>query len=286
MATGRIGVTPVLRTRWSDQPTAGTTVLSGLDDNSVALVYDAGYEAVYRNGVLLSRGNDYTATNGTTVTLIDATLAGDIIEIFANDLVPLTDAISKGQYTAKGALLSASAASTPGVLTVGSNDQVLTADSTAVTGLKWATPSSVGKVLQVVSASTSTEATNTTTTFATTNLTATITPTSATSKVLVLVSQNGVLKDTTAAQAVKLQLLRGATVLSSIGDRIGWTNTAIYNNTAASFNWLDSPATTSATTYKTEFAKLDADAGSTVYVQNSNSANKAVSTITLMEIGA
>jgi hypothetical protein len=144
MATGRIGSTPVLRVRWSDQPTAGTTALSGLDDNSVALVYDAGYEAVYRNGVLLSRGNDYTATDGTTVTLIDATLAGDIIEIFANDLVPLTDAISKGQYNAKGALLSATAASTPGVLAVGADATVLTADSTEATGLKWAAPAATG----------------------------------------------------------------------------------------------------------------------------------------------
>ena len=147
MATGRIGVTPVLRTRWSDQPTVGTTSLSGLDDNSVSLVYDVGYEAVYRNGVLLSRGNDYTATDGTTVTLTDATLAGDIIEIFANELVPLTDAISKGQYNAKGALLSATAASTPGVLAVGANDTVLTADSTEATGLKWATPAAGGMTL-------------------------------------------------------------------------------------------------------------------------------------------
>lgn len=147
MATGRIGVTPTLRTRWSKQPTAGTTSLSGLDDNSVALVYDVGYEAVYRNGALLSRGNDYTATNGTTVTLIDATLAGDIIEILANQLVPLTDAISKGQFTAKGALLSATAASTPGVLAVGANDTVLTADSTTSTGLKWATPAAGGMTL-------------------------------------------------------------------------------------------------------------------------------------------
>jgi hypothetical protein len=99
-----------------------------------------GYEQVYRNGVLLSRGNDYTATTGNSITLIDATIAGDIIEVFANELVPLTDAISKGQFTAKGALLSATAASTPAVLTVGSNDQVLTADSTTSTGLKWAAP--------------------------------------------------------------------------------------------------------------------------------------------------
>jgi hypothetical protein len=146
VATGRIGVTPVLRTRWSDQPTTGTTVLSGLDDNSVALVYDAGYEAVYRNGVLLSRGNDYTATDGTTITLIDATLAGDIIEVFANDLVPLTDAISKGQYNAKGALLSASAAATPAVLPVGTNGQILTAASGQTTGLQWVTPAASGSM--------------------------------------------------------------------------------------------------------------------------------------------
>lgn len=138
MATGRIGVTPTLGTRWSKAPAGGTTSLSGLDDNSVSLVYSVGYEQVYRNGVLLSRGNDYTATTGNSITLIDATIAGDIIEVFANQLVPLTDAISKGQFTAKGALLSATAASTPAVLTVGSNDQVLTADSSTATGLKWA----------------------------------------------------------------------------------------------------------------------------------------------------
>jgi len=142
MATGRIGVTPTLGVRWSKAPTGGTTALSGLDDNSVSLVYSVGYEQVYRNGVLLSRGNDYTATTGTTITLIDATITGDIIEVFAQQLIPLTDAISKGQFTAKGALLSATAASTPGVLGVGANATVLTADSTEATGLKWATPSS------------------------------------------------------------------------------------------------------------------------------------------------
>ena len=142
MATGRIGVTPTLGTRWSKAPAGGTTSLSGLDDNSVALVYSVGYEQVYRNGVLLSRGNDYTATTGNSITLIDATIAGDIIEVFANELVPLTDAISKGQFTAKGALLSATAASTPGVLAVGTNGQYLQADSTASTGLKWATVAS------------------------------------------------------------------------------------------------------------------------------------------------
>jgi hypothetical protein len=147
MATGRIGVTPTLGVRWSKAPAGGTTSLSGLDDNSVSLVYSVGYEQVYRNGVLLSRTNDYTATTGTTITLVDATIAGDIIEVFAQELVPLTDAISKGQFNAKGALLSATAASTPGVLAVGSNGQYLTANSSTSTGLEWSTLSAGGMTL-------------------------------------------------------------------------------------------------------------------------------------------
>lgn len=135
MATGRIGTTPVLQVRWSKAPSAGTTSLSGLDDNSVSLVYSVGYEAVYRNGVLLSRTNDYTATDGTTITLIDATIAGDIIEVFANQTVPLSDTFSQtvadGRFikntltTTTGDIIYASAANTPARLGIGSTDQVL-----------------------------------------------------------------------------------------------------------------------------------------------------------------
>jgi hypothetical protein len=135
MATGRIGTTPVLQVRWSKAPSAGTTSLSGLDDNSVSLVYSVGYEAVYQNGVLLSRGNDYTATNGTTITLTTATVAGDIIEVFANQTIPLADTYSQtvanGKFinntltTTTGDIIYASAANTPARLGIGSTDQVL-----------------------------------------------------------------------------------------------------------------------------------------------------------------
>jgi hypothetical protein len=135
LATGRIGTTPVLTVRWSKAPAAGTTSLSGLDDNSVSLVYSVGYEQVYRNGTLLSRGNDYTATNGTSITLIDATLAGDIIEVIANATIALTDTYTQSQANGKfinntlttttGDIIYASAANTPARLGIGSTDQVL-----------------------------------------------------------------------------------------------------------------------------------------------------------------
>jgi hypothetical protein len=148
MATGRIGTTPVLQVRWSKAPTNGTTSLSGLDDNSVSLVYSVGYEAVYRNGVLLSRTNDYTATDGTTVTLIDATITGDIIEIFANQTIPLSDTysqtVSDGKFinntltTTTGDIIYASGANTPARLAIGTSADVLTVSG----GIPaWAAPS-------------------------------------------------------------------------------------------------------------------------------------------------
>jgi hypothetical protein len=48
---------------------------------------------------------------------------------------------------AKGDIIAATAADTVSRLAVGANDTVLTADSTAATGLKWATPSSGGMTL-------------------------------------------------------------------------------------------------------------------------------------------
>lgn len=57
------------------------------------------------------------------------------------------NAIQNAIVDAKGDLITATAADTPARLAVGANDQVLTADSTTSTGLKWATPSSGGMTL-------------------------------------------------------------------------------------------------------------------------------------------
>jgi hypothetical protein len=55
--------------------------------------------------------------------------------------------IAKTIVDAKGDIIAATAADTVSRLAVGANDTVLTADSTAATGLKWATPASGGMTL-------------------------------------------------------------------------------------------------------------------------------------------
>jgi hypothetical protein len=139
-----------------------------------------------------------------------------------------------------------------------------------------------GKVLQVVSANTTTQTSNSTTTLADTTLTATITPTSATSKVLVLVSQNGLHRSSNSSNnALFISLLRGSTVISQIMDTGLYTDTALLlTGFSASANYLDSPATTSATTYKTQFRQRIT--GAEVRVQSQSD----MSSIVLLEIGA
>lgn len=138
-----------------------------------------------------------------------------------------------------------------------------------------------GKVLQVVNATYSTQTSTTSTTFADTGLTATITPTSATSKILVFVNQVGCHRASGTNGALQLRLLRGATSIVTFEKYLGYNSgTVEINAGSASTTYLDSPATTSATTYKTQLAT---DLASyTLAVQ----ANGGTSTMTLMEIGA
>ena len=135
------------------------------------------------------------------------------------------------------------------------------------------------RVLQVVTAATTTQVSFGSATFVDTNLTATITPQSTSSKILVYVSQGF---GTQTADTVSLRIVRGATTVDTFGH---------VNYSAANFilNYgpfisFDSPATTSATTYKTQVARTSGS--STNYVNFNDGNGIQRSTIVLMEISA
>lgn len=73
-----------------------------------------------------------------------------------------SNAIQNAIVDAKGDLIAATAADTPARLAVGTNGQVLTADSTASTGLAWATPASGGGMTLINTGGTSLSGANTT----------------------------------------------------------------------------------------------------------------------------
>jgi hypothetical protein len=123
--------------RYKFTAAGGETSESGLDDNGVTLSYIAGKEQVYLNGVLLVRGTDYTASNGSSITSLAALTAGDILEIITFTAFDLATAIDKALFDAKGDILVATAADTPGKLTVGANGFILKANSATATGLEW-----------------------------------------------------------------------------------------------------------------------------------------------------
>jgi hypothetical protein len=191
---------------------------------------------------------------------------------------------------AKADLLVGTAADTLAALTVGTDGQVLTADSTvSPTGLKWATPAGGGgKVLQVVQGSYSTSTSVATTTYTDTGLSLSITPTSATSKILIIVTQYELISRDSTDQGHGLRILRGGTEVFTTGATNGAGyifnagSTSIEQGIRVPLTYLDSPATTSATTYKTQGRPLyTTNSGQVVFQHGS-----IPSVITLMEIGA
>jgi hypothetical protein len=189
-------------------------------------------------------------------------------------------------------MIYSSSGSTPARLGIGTAGQVLQVNAGA-TAPEWAAPAAGGgKVLQVVHSDTSTLVSNSTNVQADTTLTATITPSAATSKILVLVTHNSNYKSNGAGgnnNAVILKLYRGATEIGKTGgvNFISPGASPLIDSvlSSAGFNVLDTPNTTSATTYKTMFHA--ANAGPAVAVQQSFGGQwDSTSYITLLEIGA
>jgi hypothetical protein len=186
--------------------------------------------------------------------------------------------------TTTGDTIYSSSGSTPARLGIGSTGQVLTVAGGVPS---WATPAGGGggKVLQVVTATYSTQTTATSTTPSDTGLSASITPSATSSKVLVLITQSFAISKTDTTLGGGFRILRGSTSIYDPGT--GQNGIAIsglsnayhemYNTWNASY--LDSPSTTSSTTYKTQ--QRVQDTGSVI-----SQISSTTSSIILLEIGA
>ena len=195
-------------------------------------------------------------------------------------------AIAKTTVTTAGDIIYRNA-TVPTRLGLGTAGQVLTVN-TGATAPEWKTPAGGGgKVLQVVQGTLTTNFSSTNTSFVDSGLTVTITPSLATSKVMVFAMCSGV--GTKAGSGAvnnysQVNLVRTSTQLqvSSIGTfayAAGGSTPEFYTNVA--FSYLDSPATTSATTYKVQGRA--GTGGVTVEIAGGST---GICSIVAMEIGA
>jgi len=139
----------------------------------------------------------------------------------------------------------------------------------------------VSRVLQVVQATFATSTASTSTSYVTSGLNASITPSSNTSKVLVMVTMPARTENSTGG--IYCTLFRGTVAGTNFFGAAGfgsvYTSASSDTQAGLSVNYLDSPATTSATTYTVGFKST---AGQNAVCQ----VGGATSSITLMEISA
>ena len=172
---------------------------------------------------------------------------------------------------------------------VGTTDtQTLTNKSivaTQLTGTVATARLPAGTVLQVVRASTSTSTSSTSASFTdATNLAATITPSSATNKILVLCDISVYIQADNVTQG-GVQIVRGSTAVYTDTLAYRWSvNANVALGSHIAFNYLDSPATTSATTYKIQIQRTSSTG--TSYPMQVNAGGANISNITLLEIAA
>ena len=219
-------------------------------------------------GALTVTGNE--TVSGTLAVTGATTLTGGL----NTPLVVAQGGSGVGTHTAYGVLTGGTTATgAEQTVTPGTAGLYLTSGGSAALPT-WAQ----GKVVQIVSAITTTGLSSSTNAYATTGLTATITPTSASNRVLVFAVVAGCSKDS-GITYIGLRLVRGATSIANMDQTAGNTGTTAANEIGAcAINFNDGPGSTSATVYKIDFRNA-ANTGS-VSVQN----NSATSSIILMEV--
>lgn len=156
----------------------------------------------------------------------------------------------------------------------GSAQQVLATNGSGA--LSW----SNRPILQVVSATSSTEVATTSTSRVTSGLSASITPASSSNKVLVMIATPVGRGTGNSNNGLNASIYKNGSALQNWDLPFIWTNTDINFRHMLNFSYVDSPATTSSTTYALFFSSNVS--GQTVNVQQSNQ----MGTIILMEVAA
>ena len=168
--------------------------------------------------------------------------------------------------------------------TGGANTVALTIDSAQniTTTNKFSSASMpTGSILQVVTATYSTQVSSTSASYVTTNLTASITPKFSTSKILIIASGTSYIAGPNSIGC--FTLFRGTVAGTDLGGSTGFSD--VYGTNSAvmaplAINYIDSPATTSSVTYTV--GMKNTDAATVVYLAS----NGQKGVITLLEIAA
>ena len=249
---------------------ARTSALSGvLAEGMVSYLQDTNAVEVYNGSawVGVSGAGDVTEVQaGTGISVASGT---GPIPVVTNTMATAVDA--------KGDLIVGTGADTFARLAVGTNGHTLVADSSEATGLKWAAAAAGGgKVLQVVQDTTTTQENTGSSSFVDTALSQAITPSAATSKILAIVQTNIQVQISGTGVSGEINLVRTSTQLAQQSIQIGASSASINTRSTLAIVYLDSPNTTSSTTYKVQM-KTSND----MYLLGNHN-----NTLTLIEIGA
>lgn len=188
------------------------------------------------------------------------------------------------EITASGDIIVGTGSGTFDNLPIGTTGQVLTADTTVSPyKVKWATPAGGGKIAQVIFASTAAGTDIASITYTDTGLSATITPSATSSRIIIIVGQEWVAESNANTIKSYARLMRGATQIIDYGvvHSFDFPNTSgtRKNGSIKSLFYVDSPSTTSSTTYKVQGRINTTDDSRIIRCQN-----ETYSTMILMEV--